>query len=242
MEFNIVHKLAKLIRILQLSKSRHALFLHRVASSVEHESLLKGLKLNFIVDIGANRGQFALIASEIFPNAYIHSFEPLKKPADRFERIFRNNTRVVLHRVALGNCASIKPMHVSKRDDSSSLLPITSLQEEVFPGTSETAIQNVKVDKLRNIIRPSEITRPSLLKIDVQGYEFEVLEGCDDILENFDYIYIECSFLELYKNQILADEVIASLHDKNFRLVGTYNAVYDGDGRSIQTDFLFTRH
>jgi len=53
-------------------------------------------------------------------------------------------------------------------------------------------------------------------------------------------IYVECSFVELYQGQALADEVISFLREENFSLSGIYNLNYDKSGRAIQGDFLFT--
>ncbi|MGH9448085.1 MAG: FkbM family methyltransferase [Terriglobia bacterium] len=48
-----------------------------------------------------------------------------------------------------------------------------------------------------------------LFKLNVQGHELEALKACEDLLDRFAYVYVECSFMELYKGQALADEVIA---------------------------------
>ena len=52
-------------------------------------------------------------------------------------------------------------------------------------------------------------------------------------------MYAECSFVELYGGQALADEVIIWLHDKGYRLKGVFNINYDNTGCAIQADFLF---
>ena len=88
-------------------------------------------------------------------------------------------------------------------------------------------------------VSPEEIVRPALLKLDVQGYELKALRGCEELLELFSHIYAECSFLELYTGQALADEVIAWLAKRNFKLRGIYNARYDKKGNAVQCDLLF---
>ena len=78
-----------------------------------------------------------------------------------------------------------------------------------------------------------------MLKIDVQGFELKCLQGCEDLLDRFQQVYVECSFVELYEGQALADEVIAWLRDRNFILQGVYNTFYDSKGAAVQGDFLF---
>ena len=72
--------------------------------------------------------------------------------------------------------------HVAAQDDSSSLLPITSTQTTLFPGTYEAETETVKVAPLSDFVMPAEVQPPALLKIDVQGYELMALEGCEDLL------------------------------------------------------------
>ena len=132
-------------------------------------------------------------------------------------------------------------MHVSARDDSSSLLPISSLQDEKFPGTSEVGTVNVRVAPLYTFVSEGDIESPAMLKLDVQGYELDALRGCETLLHKFDWIYCECSFVELYSGQSLAADVINWLFDRGFTIQGFYNPSYDGDGQAIQADFLFRK-
>ena len=83
------------------------------------------------------------------------------------------------------------------------------------------------------------MNNPAFLKLDVRGLELEALRGCEDLLARFAPVYAECSFVELYKGQALADEIMAYLGDRGFRLSGIYNLSYDKNGKTVQGDFLF---
>jgi FkbM family methyltransferase len=194
-----------------------------------------------VVDIGANRGQFALVARYCFPEARIISFEPLTEPARLFQEIFSNDDLVSLYPFAIGPKSKPALIHLSDKDDSSSLLPITPLQTILFPGTDEKDIRTIPEQPLNAHLSDNDIVPPAMLKLDVQGYELQVLKGCVDLLSSFNYIYVECSFVELYLGQALADEVIAFLYEQNFRLNGIHNIKYDQTGLAIQADFFF-RH
>lgn len=212
-----------------------------VAAGVEHKSVLRHLELQAIVDIGANRGQFALVCRKLFPQGRIDSFEPLEKPAARFRRVFAGDARTNLYQYAIGPKEEDAVIHVSKRDDSSSLLPISKLQSTLFPHTEEYATQTVHVCPLERLISKSDIERPALLKLDVQGYELAALRGCQALLPCFEHVYVECSFVELYEGQALAHEVIDFLRQEGFALNGVYNMCYGQGGVAIQADFLFKR-
>ena len=89
------------------------------------------------------------------------------------------------------------------------------------------------------VLDPKDIKRPALIKLDVQGFERQALEGCRSLLLMFSNVYVECSFVELYAGQSLAHEVISFLDEFGFVLVGVYNLSYDKKGVAIQGDFLF---
>jgi FkbM family methyltransferase len=235
-----VSRLDKLSRALLSGRLAGALLRQRVLVGAEHRHVIRP-DLATIVDIGANRGQFALAAREWSPHARVISFEPLPGPARVFRSIFSGDDRVVLHEVAIGPNPERREMHVSARDDSSSLLPISDLQSKVFPGTAEISTLDVQVAPLETFVAPHEIKAPAMLKLDVQGFEYEALIGCESMLPHFDLIYCECSFIELYSGQRLAGEIVEWLSARSFMLKGICNVAYDRDGASIQADFLFSR-
>lgn len=217
-----IQKLIKLFSILCDPALIFAL-LKGTAAGTEHRRFLQSLNCRHVVDIGANCGQFAVISRRCFPNARIDSFEPLAEPAARFERVFADDANTHLHRCAIGSEKATMSIHVSERDDSSSLLPIGQNQIDLFPHTGEREVRETPVLPLHEMINAEEICSPALLKIDVQGFELEVLKGCHSMLNHFSYIYIECSFIELYKGQALVHEVIDFLHKRGFFLSDVYH-------------------
>lgn len=194
-----------------------------------------------IVDVGANKGQFTLVARRFHPDANITAFEPLPGAGDRFARTFGGDPSVVLHRVAVGSRSEDAELNVSARDDSSSLLPITDLQESTFPGTGPKRVEPVRVRRLGDVLKSSDIPGPALMKVDVQGGELDVLMGAEDLLRKFDFVCVEVSFVEFYAGQPLAHQVLGFMDESSFKLCGVYNPFLDGRGRSVQADFLFGR-
>lgn len=236
----MLFKLVKLIKIILEPFFIKAL-LRGAAAGVEHKSVLRTLgEIRHVVDIGANRGQFALIARKCFSDALIDSFEPLVEPRQIYQAVFSGDLKVRLHGLAIGPQKGNGVIHISNRDDSSSLLPIGGEQTRLFPETAEKESRVIQVSTLGDVFKSGgEIIAPSLLKIDVQGYELSTLNGCDSVLGKFKYIYVECSFVELYTGQSLVGEVILFLSERNFRLIGVHNVYYDHSGKAIQADFLF---
>ena len=214
---------------------------HGVAAGIDHAAVLSHLSPATIVDVGANIGQFSLMAAELNPSARIFAFEPIPRAADRFEKVFAGNRLVSVHRYAIGESQRTDILHLSGRDDSSSLLPISDLQTSMHPETAEVGQLKVDVKPLDQVLTSEDLVGPALLKIDVQGAELEVIKGCASLLQHFDHIYAELSFAEFYSGQPLCDEIIAWLAERNFKLAGIYNLAADKNGVTVQADFLFAR-
>ena len=161
-------KLSKLFGVIRCPNYWPAL-IKGVAAGVEHESVLDQIHCRHVVDIGANRGQFALVCRKYFPDARIDSFEPLSEPSARFRAIFAGDEKVRLHQCAIGPREGDAIIHVSKQDDSSSLLPISTAQSTLFPNTEEKEERTIPVAPLATKLGNGEISKPALLKVDVQG-------------------------------------------------------------------------
>lgn len=237
----LFRKINKLLKLLYSSTIYIKPLLGNVAAAVEHQELLKNLNLNSLVDIGANKGQFSLVSYAQNQNICINAFEPLPGPALKFESIFQGKNNVRLHQFAISDTDGEAKIHISASEDSSSLLPIGPLQNQIFPGTEEVGTVIIQTRRLESVLPESEIRSPSMLKIDVQGFELSALAGCELMLRKFDFIYVECSFVELYVGQACADQIIAFLQQHDFILNGIYNAQYAQSGAAVQADFLFEK-
>jgi FkbM family methyltransferase len=232
-------RLRKVAAALTAERTRAALLIG-VSASIEHREALRGSNFRTVVDVGANRGQFALFCRTEFPQARIISFEPLSAPAAHFRKIFGNDELVTLHEMALGSVAGRSIMHVTAEDDGSSLLAVGDTQAILF-GTREVASQAVTVRRLDEVVTSAMLSAAALLKIDVQGFEMEVLRGAVGILSSFRSVYVECSYLELYSGQALINEAIEFLYSAGFTLAGVFNQAADDCGRPVQADVLFHR-
>lgn len=211
-----------------------------VAPSIEHLEALRSRRLKTVVDIGANRGQFTLLTRLLFPEASIFAFEPLSGPGAVFMRLFADDKAIKLRNVAIGDKAGVAQINVMSRDDSSSLLQPAALQTDIF-GTDQSAVQTIAVQRLADVLDRSCLSGPALMKIDVQGFELEVLRGSSEMLDLFDVILVECSYVELYKGQALASDVVSWLAARGFGLRGVFNQHIGAERGPIQADFVFEK-
>lgn len=236
----VVRKTRKLGALLSQPEWRRGLR-SAVAATVEHDALPLRHDLRMVIDAGANRGQFTLYALARFPSADIIAFEPLPKAREHMVRLFQGEARVEVVPFALGETEGEVDIHLSGRDDSSSILPIGGRQVSLFPGTEEVGTVRASLRTLDDVLADRDIAHPALLKIDVQGFELPVLRGADHTLRSLDQILIEASFVELYEGQALFPEVSRHLEERGFHLVSGRISTVDSSGRWLQGDFLFER-
>lgn len=211
-----------------------------VAPAVEHRNVLRSLKVDGVIDVGANRGQFSLACRFALPGVPVVAFEPIPNEADTFRKVHGARREVHLIESALGEINGAATLHLSKSADSSSLLPIGKKQTELFENTVEVGTITVPVHRLDDFADCWTGRRRQLLKLDVQGYELNVLRGATETLKSCAYVYAECSEVALYDGQALRTEVEAFLGSHGFNIQGRYNEQLD-KGQLIQADYLFAR-
>lgn len=212
---------------------------HRVGAATEHLSAIQVCEPNTLLDAGANKGQFSLAFRTLRPGAHIVGFEPLPEAADTYEQLFSGDPLTQLQRVALAGTEGNAEFHVADRSDSSSLLKPGEGQERAF-GVRHASTVQVPLKRLDNCVDFSTLPEPIFLKVDVQGGELGVFEGCDE-LSAIEFIYVELSFVELYIGQPLFEEVTAYLSGRGFRIIGAFNQVVTDEFGPTQVDVLFRR-
>ncbi len=199
---------------------------------------LKGIRPRTILDVGANRGQFSLLARCLYPDAMIYAFEPLQHPAEQFRSLFGRDGNVHLFQVAIGETPGQAKMFVADDHHASSSILKSHKQSQIF-GSREAGVETVAVSRMVDVLPLERIATPCLLKIDVQGYELQVINGCSDVLPLVEYLYVECCYVELYARQALAHEILSRLAELGFALRGIFNQHIDPKEGPVIADFLF---
>jgi FkbM family methyltransferase len=214
---------------------------HRIAAPAEHLGVLRTLSVDGIIDVGANKGQFTLACRLVLPGVPIVAFEPIPSEAATFRKVHGKFANVTLIESALGETNGRATLHLSRSADSSSLLPIGRRQIELFQHSVEVGTMEVVVQRLDNLatLWPQRIRQ--LLKLDVQGFELNVLRGAVETLQSCSYVYAECSEVALYEGQALRAEVAAFLKENGFGEPILYNPYFDDQGQLVQGDYLFAR-
>ena len=229
-------KIIKIINCLKNFKLYKA-YLRGVSPLFELSPLLKKINnAKTLIDVGSNKGQFILITNIFFPNLEIHSFEPQIDELNLQKKIL-NLKNIKFYNFALGNYDKTSNLYITKRKDSSSLL-----KPDISSGSTYQTkqVKKIIVKKLDNIKRLNGIKKPIILKLDVQGFELEVLKGSLETLNLIDHIITEVSFTKVYKNQVMKDEIFDFLHSKSFYLNQKCN-LSKINGKPFQQDVLFSK-
>ena len=149
-----------------------------------------------IFDVGANIGQFSTAASYFYPNATIFSFEPDPETFSVLKKNTKELNNIKAHNYAFGNEDGKIEFNKNSYHHSSSILNLHKENTD-FPGGNITTIK-VNIFRLDTKAFDFTIQKPVLLKLDVQGFELEVLKGGDKFLSEFKYVLLESSLDALY--------------------------------------------
>ncbi len=208
--------------------------------SLEILQNLRDRKIRVIYDIGANRGTWTLLARSIFPDAEIIAFEPLTGHVEEFKRNTGNLKKIRIFETCLGSKPGKALIQITNFSDAASLL--TPSRKGIKEWSLRVEKQKkVNLTTLDILLRSRQIPIPDLIKMDVQGYEMEVLKGSTGLLaKKTPLLLLEVSFEKIYSNQPLFSDVVQYLSKKGFQIKSFGKGLSPGI-KAKQIDVLFEK-
>lgn len=208
------------------------------------DSLVRqGVRPSLVIDVGANRGQFAIGMLELVPSCRVVSFEPLPEQAAALRTAgARYGDRLEVRERALGDTTGRAVLHVNAFHQSSSLLALADRHREAFP--TAVPVDDVEVDlgRLDDELAVGDVPPGALLKLDVQGSELAVLRGASTVIQAFEHVLVEVSFAPMYDGEAGFEDVHGHLSRAGFRLLRPVGHLSDpSSGEYLQMDLLFAR-
>jgi FkbM family methyltransferase len=207
--------------------------------------LLSAYRIDLVLDIGANIGQWAKSLRNKGYSGDIISFEPLEEAHQILKKKAARDSRwTVAPRIALGERDTEIRIHVAGNSQSSSLLEMLPMHEagapeSVFVGSE--LVQMKTLDSLIGSVVPSG-DRRIFCKLDVQGYEARVLAGAEALFKRIDGLQMEISLAPLYNGQPSFRELLDTMAGRGFEIFGfTPGFVDPRNGRMLQVDGVFFR-
>ena len=205
---------------------------------------LKTFDIDLIIDVGANQGQFGESLREYGYIGKIVSFEPLKEAHNNLIKASHDDSNwTVYPRCALGSHVGEIELNISANSVSSSVLPMLTTHAKAAPHSVYIGQDMCPLSTL-DMTMPDylEASKSVLIKIDTQGFEWQVLDGAKEMLSKARGVLIEMSLVELYEGQKLWHEIMERLEANGFTLWSLQPAFIDSDnGRTLQLDGLFFR-
>jgi FkbM family methyltransferase len=193
---------------------------------------IQGYNPKFIIDIGAHNGDWTTEVYKIFRSASFIAVEALPTKKHVLERAFRG-MEVKIYTKLLGGSSKRNIPFYSMETGSSVLSELTSFSREVI------YLDMITLDE---IATHENVEKNVLLKLDVQGFEMEVLKGASSVLCKVDIICMELSLLNYNDGAPLADKVIPFMKDLGFVIFDITGFVRKStDFSLIQADFIFIK-
>ena len=204
---------------------------------------LEKYNIKVLLDVGANRGQFAYYTRKAGYKNKIISFEPLLSAYEILNVFTRNDANWEAVNMALGNREGSIDINISANSYSSSILEMMPEHLRIAPQSAFVGKQAVEMYRLDNVIdRYTKDLNTTFLKIDTQGFEKNILEGAENCLKQIKGMQLELSFIELYKGEALFFEMLKFVCDKGFTLYTIEPGIYDkNSGQLLQVDAIFYR-
>ena len=192
---------------------------------------LRGYAPATVLDVGAAHGGWTRHALQYWPQARYFLLEPMAERRAELKQLQAEHPNVEFLIAAAGREAGELPFNIHENPYGSSFC---------YKGKETRAVPVVKLDEL---VTSGQMPRPALLKLDVQGYELEVLAGARGIMRQADLILLEISFFRFAPTMPLFHEVVAWMVERGFlpyEIVDTLRRPHDN--AMGQCDILFARH
>jgi len=198
-------------------------------------------KVDTLLDVGANSGQYAGLMRELGYKGTIHSFEPTSNAFKLLSNKSKKDKNWHIHQLAIGSNAGEIEINISENSFSSSILEIEKMHVQSAPQSRYINKETVPIETIDNLF--SVITKGGksiYIKIDTQGYESEVLKGAENNLHKIQCIQLEMSLVKLYKKEWLFEEILSYMKKKYFEIYTIEPEFYDTNtGQLLQIDDIF---
>jgi FkbM family methyltransferase len=205
------------------------------------EELMSRHGVEVVLDVGANAGQYGELLRERGYGGRLVSLEPVAEAFAQLELVARADGNWEAVRVAASDADGELTLNVTGDSRSTSALARNERFADL-PGWAPKETQVVPARTLDGLV--PELLRAgerAYLKLDVQGYEQQVLAGAGGVLDRFEAIELELSVTPLYEGQPGVGEMLPLLARHGFRAVSLEPILLDEDGLLMELDGLFAR-
>lgn len=212
--------------------------------SAQLVAILNHHRIDTVLDVGANVGQYGQRLRDWGYNGRIISFEPL---ASAHEQLSAQSAPdpdwVIAPRMAIGAEDGEIDIQVSAETDMSSILPQSELLQKISPTSAIQTTERVPIHKLDTVAKDYVNGEGrAFLKIDTQGFEPEVLDGADTLMQRLIGAQLEMSLVPLYQGERGYLSMIQRLEAGGFTLHLVLPGYFERKlARMVEIDGVFVR-
>lgn len=205
-----------------------------------------------IFDVGACVGGMALAFRRLYPEASIHCFEPHPDNLPPLRAATRDDSRVAVHELAVSDQEGSISFNANSAPATSSLLATNTDALVPWPAIRKfcETVRTIDVNTvtLDLFCQRHHIDRIDILKMDIQGAEYDALLGARSLLESrrIGLIYAEIVFMPAYVGQHPFHEYLSLLEGYGYVLYDIYeptrldNRLYYADALYVEEGLLLT--
>ncbi len=196
-------------------------------ASGQHLSLLfKRLKIDVVLDIGANEGQFGSHLRRLNYTGEIHSFEPVTQTYQALINTAKNDQHWHTHHLALGDKAGIKNINVSQNSQYSSFHSASAISQDYLGSAIQHKnTESVSITTLDKFFRENSSlfkAKNIFLKMDTQGFDLAVITGAINSIQHITGILSEIAFSPLYNEAPDHIDAFKQYQALGFNVTGIY--------------------
>jgi FkbM family methyltransferase len=216
---------------------------YRYTVAARRQQMLAHFQIRTLVDVGANVGQYATAARRAGYQHDIISVEPTSATFAELAARSANDPLWRVCKVALGASEGHLTMNLSEGSIFNSALEVADYAVGASPNARVVGTEIVPLCTLDSLLESQGATTASLaVKIDVQGFERDVLEGAEEALRRARIVELELSPTPVYEGQMLLEETVHRMSSSGYVLSLAENLFPEpGTGRALQFNGIFVR-
>lgn len=183
------------------------------------KSKVPSQEFNIIFDIGANLGQSSLAYRQTLPGTTIHAFEPFPDTFNRLKDAVEREKNIFAHNLALS--------------DSSGTLTMSAVCDARMYRIADVGARNgvlIKSTTVEEFCSKHEIDHVDFMKIDTEGHDLAVLQGCGVHIKNVDFIQCEASANRYNRFHNYFIDIFNYMSDRGFYLFDIQGIAYEWTG------------
>ena len=201
---------------------------------------LKNAKISTVFDVGANVGQYAQMLRRFGYEGKIISFEPLEKEKNILDVSMVLDKNFESYNYAIGKKNSISKINYALNSVSSSILKTHPRHIKYNKGTISKEKKKIIIKNLKSF--KSKIDKnKTLLKLDTQGYEYEIISAAQSLIKHFKLIQLELSFRKIYYLEKSWLNSLELLQNKGFFVIDVFYGIRNSNQELMQCDLILKR-